>query len=59
MGDVVEVIGGHGENTVSRLAGLAGIMTYSLVVGLSPLTPRVYHEGGRPVALSESRLVER
>jgi len=24
----------------------------------NPLTPRVYYEGGRPVALSEPRLVE-
>jgi len=58
-GDVVDVIGRRGENTVSRLAGLAGITAYSLVVGLSPLTPRAYYEGGRPVALSELRLVER
>ena len=59
VGDIVEVIGRHGENIVSRLAGLAGIMTYSLVVGLNPLTPRVYYEGGRSVVLSEPRLVER
>ncbi|MCW3992774.1 MAG: alanine racemase [Candidatus Bathyarchaeota archaeon] len=58
-GDIVEVVGRRGENTVSRLAGLAGITAYGLVVGLSPLTPRVYYEGGRPVALSELLLVER
>ncbi|MFQ6053815.1 MAG: alanine racemase [Candidatus Bathyarchaeia archaeon] len=58
VGDVVEIVGRRGENTVSRLAGLAGIMTYSFVVGLNPLTPRIYFEGGRPVALSEPKLVE-
>ena len=57
--DIVEIIGRRGENTVSCLAELAGIMTYSLVVGLNPLTPRVYFEGGRPVALSDLKLVEK
>ena len=58
VGDVVELVGREGENTLERLAELAGIMTYSFCVGLNPLTPRVYYEGGRPVALSEPRLVE-
>jgi len=58
-GDIVEIIGRQGENTVSHLAGLAGIMTYRLAVGLNPLTPRVYFQGGRLIALSEPRLVER
>lgn len=55
-GDVVELIGRDGENTISSLAKQAGIMTYTLCVGLNPLTPRVYYEGGRPVALSEPKL---
>lgn len=58
IGDVVEVVSREGENTLERLAELAGIMQYSFCVGLNPLTPRVYFEGGRPVALSELRLVE-
>lgn len=59
VGDVVEVVSREGENTLERLSELAGIMPYSFCVGLNPLTPRVYYEGGRPVALSEPRLVER
>jgi len=59
VGDVVEVVSREGENTLERLSELAGIMQYSFCVGLNPLTPRVYYEGGRPVALSEPRLVER
>jgi len=58
-GDAVEAIGRSGENAVGRLAGLAGMTPYGLLVGLSPLTPRIYCEGGRPVALSEPRLAER
>jgi hypothetical protein len=34
----------------------AGIMSYQFCVGLSPLMPRVYIEGGKPVALSEPGL---
>ncbi len=55
-GDIVELIGREGENTISSLAKQAGIMTYTLCVGLNPLTPRVYYERGRPVALSEPKL---
>jgi len=57
VGDVVEAISREGENDAGHLAGLAGIMTYGLCVGLSPLLPRVYVKGGVPVALSEPRLV--
>jgi alanine racemase len=57
-GDVVELISRDGECSLERQAGRAGIMAYQLCVGLSPLTPRVYYEGGVPVALSETRLVE-
>jgi len=59
VGDVVEMVSRAGENSIERLAELAGIMTYSFCVGLNPLTPRIYFEGGRPVAISEPRLVER
>jgi alanine racemase len=59
VGDVVEIVSRDGENTLGRLADLAGIMPYSFCVGLNPLTPRVYYEGGRPVSLSEPKLVER
>ena len=58
VGDAVEVIGREGENGAHNLAKLAGIMTYTLMVEMSPLTPRVYYMGGEPVALSEPRLTE-
>ncbi len=59
VGGVVEAIGRDGENNAHKVAELAGIMTYSLMVGLHPLLPKVYFENGGPVALSEPRLVER
>jgi alanine racemase len=59
VGGVVEAIGRDGENNAHNVAELAGIMTYSLMVGLHLLLPRVYFEKGKPVALSEPRLVER
>jgi alanine racemase len=52
-GDVVEVIGRRGENTLGRVAETAGWMVYSLLNHLSPTTPRVYYRGGQPVALTE------
>jgi alanine racemase len=55
-GDIAELIGREGENSISSLAREANIMTYTLCVGLNPLTPRVYYERGRPVALSEPKL---
>jgi alanine racemase len=55
-GDVVEVVTWEGECSLERQAARAGIMGYQFCVGLSPLTPRVYVEGGVPVALSEPRL---
>lgn len=58
VGGVVEAISRSGENDAHKVAGDAGIMTYSLMVGLNPLTPRVYMRNGIPVALSEPRLVE-
>jgi len=58
VGDVVELVSREGENTMERLCAIAGIEPYKFCVGLNPLTPRVYVEGGRPVALSEPRLVE-
>ncbi len=53
-GDIVEVIGREGENTVNAIADAAGWMTYSLLNHLNPLTPRVYQKKGKPVALLES-----
>ena len=53
-GDVVEVIGGEGENTVNAIADAAGWMTYSLLNHLNPLTPRIYLKKGKPVAIRES-----
>ncbi len=52
-GDVVEVIGRRGENTLGRVAETAGWMVYSLLNHLSPTTPRVYLRDGQPVALTE------
>ena len=52
-GDVVEVIGRRGENTVGRVAEAAGWMVYSLLNHLNPTTPRVYYRGGQPVALRD------
>lgn len=59
VGGVVEAIGREGENSAHKVAELAGIMTYSLMVGLHPMLPRVYTSNGEPFALSEPRLVER
>jgi len=53
-GDIVEVIGREGENTVNAIADAAGWMTYSILNHLNPLTPRVYLKKGKPVALLES-----
>lgn len=59
VGSVVEVIGRVGENDAHKAAELAGIMTYSLMVGMNPLTPRIYLKSGRPVAVYEPKLVEK
>jgi alanine racemase len=53
-GDIVEVIGREGANTVNTIAEASGWMTYSLLNHLNPLTPRVYMKKGEPVALLES-----
>jgi alanine racemase len=53
-GDIVEVIGQRGENTLGRVAETAGWMVYSLLNHLSPTTPRTYYRDGQPVALTES-----
>ena len=52
--NVVEVIGGEGENTVNSIADAAGWMTYSLLNHLNPLTPRIYLKKGKPGAIRES-----
>ena len=57
VGDVVELVSMEGENTLERVSEIAGIMQYSFCVALNPLIPRVYLEGGVPVALLEPRLV--
>jgi alanine racemase len=57
VGGVVEAISREGENDAHRVSELAGIMTYSLMVGMNSLTPRVYYRAGKPVAVYEPRLV--
>jgi alanine racemase len=52
-GDVVEVIGGEGENTINAIADASGWMTYSLLNHLNSLTPRIYLKKGKPVAIRE------
>ena len=55
-GDVVDVVTREGECTLERQAARARMMGYQFCVGLNPLTPRVYVEGGVSVALSEPRM---
>lgn len=50
-GDVVEIIGREGANSLRETARTANWMVYSLLNHLNAATPRVYVEGGRPVAL--------
>jgi len=50
-GDVVEVIGRDGENSLVGMAEASGWMVYSLMNHLNPSTPRVYLKKGKPVAL--------
>jgi len=59
VGSVVEAIGREGENDAHRVSEQAGIMTYSLMVAMNPLTPRVYTKNGKPVALYELKLAEK
>jgi len=58
VSSIVEAIGREGENDAHKTAEQAGIMTYSLMVGMNPLTPRVYTKNGKPVAVYEPKLVE-
>jgi alanine racemase len=58
IGDPIEAISSQGENSLEALSIKAGIMPYKLCVGLNPLTPRIYLREGRPVALSEPKLVQ-
>ncbi len=58
-GGVIEALSREGESDASSLAKLAGIMTYKLANYMNILTPRVYLEGGNPVAVSEPSLVEK
>jgi alanine racemase len=50
-GDVAEVIGREGENSLVKIAEASGWMVYSLLNHLNALTPRVYLRKGKPVAL--------
>ena len=52
-GDVVEVFGRDGQNSLRAMADAAGWMVYSLMNHLSPDIPRVCCRGGVPVALRE------
>ena len=52
-GDVVEVFGRAGENSLGAMADAAGWMVYSLMNHLSPDIPRVCYRSGVPVALRE------
>jgi alanine racemase len=54
VGDVVEVIGSEGENSLAETAKTSGWMVYSLLNHLNPLTPRVYIKDNKPIALLES-----
>lgn len=58
VGDVVEVIGREGENSLFSTAETAGWMVYSLMNHLNPFTPRVYMEKGEPVALLDLRAMQ-
>jgi alanine racemase len=51
IGDVVEIIGREGSNTLSTIAEKSGWMVYSLMNHLNPFTPRVYIKKGKPIAL--------
>ena len=55
-GDVVEAISLTGANDAHSLCEMAGVEPYQLAVWMSPLTPRVYYLGERPVALIEPEL---
>jgi alanine racemase len=59
VGSVVEAIGREGENDAHRTSEQAGIMTYSLMVGMNPLIPRVYVKNGQSVVVYEPKLVEK
>ncbi|RJS89385.1 alanine racemase [Candidatus Bathyarchaeota archaeon] len=50
-GDEALLLGGDGETSLSRVAWKAGTSTYKVLIGLSPLLPRVYLKGGAPVDL--------
>lgn len=54
IGDIVEIIGSEGENSLAETAKTAGWMVYSLLNHLNPLTPRVYIKDNKPIALLES-----
>lgn len=59
VGDAVEAIGKKGENSAQNLSELAGIMPYTLMVGMNQLLPRIYLRDCKPVALLEPKLCEK
>jgi alanine racemase len=58
VGDVVEAVTWEGACSLERQAARAEIMSYQFCVGLNPMTPRVYIDGGKPMILSEPKLAE-
>jgi len=55
-GDIVEAISLTGPNDAHSLCEIADLEPYQLAVWMSPITPRVYYMGGKPVALVEPKL---
>ena len=51
IGDTVTVIGREGENTLIDIATASNWMVYSVMNHLNSNLPRVFIDGGRPVAL--------
>lgn len=56
-GDTVTAIAQTGPNDAKELCRIAGLEPYQMAVWMSPLTPRVYYMGGKPVAVSEPVIV--
>ena len=58
VGSVVEAISNFDENDAIHIAATSGIMLYSLMVGLSPLLPRIYLRNNKIVAINHLKLSE-
>ncbi len=59
VGSIVDAVSFDGENDAHGLCDIAGVEPYQLAVWMNPLTPRVYFQGGKAVALSELELCDR